>query len=127
VAYSTQRDEGMIVRYVQPLTEEQREFLDKTMKEEASFRARTRAHSLVLSAQGMTLKDIAQTYQVHSVTVSAWLKKWERHGVQSLHDQPRSGRPPKLTPDEQVLAKHYIKEDPRALKQVAERLGIGQK
>ena len=57
VAYSTQRDEVMIVRYVQPLTEEQRERLDKTMKEDASFRARTRAHGLVLSAQGMTIRD----------------------------------------------------------------------
>ena len=109
------------MRYVQPLTEEQRELLDKTMKGDASFRARTRAHSLVLSAQGMTIKDIAKAYQVHRVTVSAWIKKWERHGAQSLHDQPRSGRPPKLTPDEQALAKHYIKEDPRSLKQVAER------
>jgi transposase len=122
VAYSPQRDEVMIVRYVQPLTAEQRELLDKTMKGDASFRARTRAHSLVLSAQGMTIKDIAETYQVHRVTVSAWIKKWERHGAPSLHDQPRSGRPPKLTPDEQELAKHYIKEDPRSLKQVAERL-----
>jgi transposase len=122
VAYSPQRDEVMIVRYVQPLTAEQRELLDKTMKGDASFRARTRAHSLVLSAQGMTIKDIAKTYQVHRVTVSAWIKKWERHGAPSLHDQPRSGRPPKLTPDEQELAKHYIKEDPRSLKQVVERL-----
>jgi hypothetical protein len=38
-----------------------------------------------------------------------------------LHDRPRSGRPPKLTPDEQELAKHYIKEEPRSLKQVMER------
>ena len=109
------------MRYVQPLTEEQRELLDKTMKEDASFRARTRAHSLVLSAQGMAIKDIAKTSQVHRVTVSAWIKQWERHGVQSLHDQPRSGRPPKLTPDEQGLAKHDSKEDPRALTQVVER------
>jgi transposase len=54
--------------------------------------------------------------------VSAWLKKWERHGVQSWHDQPRSGRPPQRTPDEQGRAKPSSKEDPRGLKQVVERL-----
>ena len=54
--------------------------------------------------------------------MSAWIKKWEQHGIHSVHDQPRSGRPPTLTPDEQALAKHYIKDDPRSLKQVAERL-----
>jgi hypothetical protein len=105
VAYSTRLDEEMSVRYVQPLTEEQRALLERTMKEDASFRARTRAHSLLLSAQGTTIKAIAKTYQVNRVTVSAWLQHWEHHGAQSLHDQPRSGRPSKLTPEEQALAK----------------------
>ena len=116
-----QPDEVMIVRYVQPLTQEQRQLLETTMKDDPSFRARSRAHGLLLSAHGTTIKDIATTYQVHRVTVSAWIKHWEQHGAQSLHDHPRSGRPPKLTPDEQELAKHYIKEDPRSLKQVVER------
>src|SRR6266702_6042818 len=92
------------------------------MKEDTAFRARSRAHSLLLSAAGTPIQTIAQTYQIHRVTVSAWITKWERHGAQSLYDQPRSGRPPKLTPDEQELAKHSIKEDPRSLKQVVERL-----
>src|SRR5215831_20348358 len=111
----------MSVRYVQPLTDGQRELLEKTMHEDPSFRARSRAHSLLLSAEGLTIKVIAKAYQVHRVTVSAWIKKWEHHGVQSLHDQPRSGRPRKLTPDEQTIAQQYIKEEPRSLKGVVER------
>ena len=122
VAYSPRPDEGMIVRYVQPLTNEQRALLEKTMKEDTAFRARSRAHSLLLSAAGTPIQTIANAYQVHRVTVSAWIKKWEHHGVQSLHDQPRSGRPTKLTPDEQELAQQYIKEEPRSLKGVVERL-----
>ena len=122
VASFLRPDEVMIVRYVQPLTDEQRALLENTMQEDTVFRARSRAHSLLLSAAGMPIQTIAKTYQVHRVTVSAWIKKWEQQGAQSLHDQPRSGRPPKLTPDEQELAKHYIKEDPRSLKQVVERL-----
>ena len=110
------------MRYVQPLTDGQRELLAKTMHEEPSCRARSRAHSLLLRATGIPIQTIAKTSQVHRVTVSAWIKQWEQHGIQSLHDQPRSGRPPPLTPDEQALAKHSIKEDPRSLKQVAERL-----
>jgi len=122
VAYSPRPDEVMIVRYVQPLTDEQHALLEKTMKEDTAFRARSRAHSLLLSAAGTPIQTIAKAYQVHRVTVSAWITKWERHGAQSLHDHPRSGRPPTLTPDEQELAKHDIKEDPRSLKQVVERL-----
>ena len=122
VAYSPRPDEVTSVRYVQPLTDEQHELLEKTMHEDPSFRARSRAHSLLLSAEGTPLKTIAKAYKVHRVTVSAWLQKWEQHGVQSLHEQPRSGRPSKLTPDEQAIAQQYIKEEPRSLKGVVERL-----
>ena len=111
----------MIVRYGQPLTDEQRQLLEKTMKEDTAFRARSRAHSLLLSAAGTSIKVIANAYQVHRVTVSAWIKKWEQHGAQGWHDQPRSGRPSTRTPDEQKLAQQYIKEEPRSLKGVVER------
>ena len=110
------------MRYVQPLTPEQRDLLDHTMRTDASFRARTRAHSLLLSAQGQTITDIAQTYQVHRVTVSSWITNWEALGVQGLYDRPRSGRPTTLNLDEQELAKHYLKEEPRCLKTVVDRL-----
>jgi transposase len=110
------------MRYIQPLTEEQRVLLNKTMQDDPSFRARSRAHSLLLSAQGKTIKAIAQTYQVHRVTVSAWINKWEQHGAESLHDQPRSGRPCKLTAAEQALAQQYLKDEPRALKAAVERI-----
>ncbi len=110
------------MRYIQPLTAEQRALLDKTMQDDPSFQARIRAHSLLLSAQGKLIKDIAQTYQVHRVTVSAWINKWEQHGAESLHDQPRSGRPCKLTAAEQELARQYLKDEPRALKAAVDRI-----
>ena len=112
----------MIVRYVQPLTPEQRDFLENAMKHDPSCRARSRAHSLLLSAQGTTIKDIAKAYQVHRVTVSAWITPWEHHGAQSLHDKPRSGRPTILTPAEQDSALQFIKDAPCSLKGVAERI-----
>src|SRR5215475_10890550 len=99
-----QPDEVMIVRYVQPLTPEQRQLLETTMKDASSFRARSRAHGLLLSAAGTPIKAIAKTYQVHRVTVSAWIKHWEQHGAQSLHDKPRSGRPRTLRPEERDIA-----------------------
>ena len=110
------------MKYVQPLTPEQRELLEHTMRTDTSFRARTRAHSLLLSSQGKTITDIAQTYQVHRVTVSAWITNWEVSGVQGLYDRPRSGRPRTLNPDEQELALQYLQEEPRSLKTVGDRL-----
>ena len=112
----------MIVRYVRLLTESQRHTLAEIMKHDATPRARVRAHGILLSAQGRKIKEIAQIYQVDRDTVATWIKKWEQHGVASLYEKPRSGRPPKLTLAEQDLARQYIKEEPRCLKQVVERL-----
>jgi transposase len=112
----------MIVRYVRPLTEQQRALLESTMKNDASHRARMRAHGLLLSSEGITIKAIANIYHVDRDTVSTWIKKWEKHGDKSLHDQPRSGRPTTLNATEKELAQQYIKEEPRSLKHVAERL-----
>ena len=81
-----------------------------------------RDHSLLLSGQGTTIKDIAKTSQVHRVTVSAWITNWEHHGHASLHDTPRSGRPSILSPEEQEIALHYIQEEPRSRKGVMERI-----
>ena len=91
------------------------------MQEDPAFRARSRAHRLLLRAAGTAIQAIANAYQVHRVTVSTWITTWERHGAQSLHDQPRSGRPSKLTPDEQELVQQYIQEEPRSLTGVGER------
>jgi transposase len=68
------------MRYVQPLTPAQRDLLEQTMREDASFRARTRAHSLLLSSQGKAISEIAQTYPVTRVTVSSWITNWEALG-----------------------------------------------
>jgi transposase len=107
---------------VRPLTEQQRALLESTIKNDASHRARMRAHGLVLSSEGITIKAIAKIYHVDRDTVATWIKKWEKHGEQSLHDQPRSGRPSTLNATEKELAKQYIQEEPRSLKHVVERL-----
>src|SRR3989441_10875185 len=109
----------MNVRYVRPLTEQQRALLESTIKNDASHRARMRAHGLVLSSEGITIKAIAKIYHVDRDTVATWIKKWEKHGEKSLHDQPRSGRPSTLNATEKELAKQYIQEEPRSLKQGA--------
>jgi len=112
----------MIVRYVGHLTDEQRQGLEMTLKQDSSSRARARAHSILLSSRGTTINEIAAIYQVDRDTVSSWLKNWEEQGTDSLHDKPRSGRPSKLTPEEQELALDYLKENPRSLKQVVDRI-----
>src|SRR4030095_2656292 len=83
VASAPRPDEVMIVRYVQPVSDEQRALVAKTRKEDTAFRARSRAHSLLLSAAGTPIQAIAHASQVHRVTVSAWITQWDPQGAQS--------------------------------------------
>ena len=110
------------MRYVQPLTENQRQTLDNIRKHDPSSRARMRAHSILLSSRRITIKDVAKIYQVDRDTVASWIKKWEQNGVESLYEKLRCGRPSKLKLEEKELAQQYIKEEPRCLKRVVERL-----
>jgi len=91
------------------------------MKYDGAPRARARAHSLFLSVQGMVINDMAKISQGDRDTVSTWITQWAQEGEASVHAQPRSGRPPKLTLEEQALAIASIKEEPRSLKPVVER------
>jgi len=109
------------VRYGCPLPAQQREFLESTRKNDASHRARMRAHGLLRSSEGIKIKAIAKIYHVDRDTVAPWIKQWEKQGEKSLHDQPRSGRPSTLNATEKALAKQYIQEEPRSLKHVVER------
>jgi transposase len=110
------------VRYVHTLTESPRHTLEHIMQHDPSPRARTRAHSILLSSRHVTIKESVKIYQVDRDTVSSWIKQWEQTGVESLDDKPRCGRPAKLTQEEKELAQQSIKEEPRCLKQVPERL-----
>jgi hypothetical protein len=58
------------VRYVCPLPAQQRALLESTMKNDASHRARMRAHGLLLSSEGITIKAIAKIYHVDRDTVA---------------------------------------------------------
>ena len=105
-------------KFVPPLDRDQTTQLGHLMDHDLSRRVRMRAHSILLSSQGHSIDEIAQIYQVHRITVSSWLDKWEGSGVEGLFDRPRSGGPPKLNEPEQAVAKELIKAHPHAPKRI---------
>ena len=84
-----------------------------------SRRARMRAYGLLLSHQGFALRRLADIYQVARYAVSEWIERWQSAGLVGLYDQPRSGRPPSLTPEAQPKVDQYRQEHPKDLQQVA--------
>lgn len=113
-------------KFVNPLTDEQREQLKEIMKSQAPQRKRMRAHAILLSDRGYSIDQIADIYQVDRDRVSTWLDRWDSDYFDGLDDGPRSGRPPQLTEEEKKQAVELALKEPRSLRRglqaIAEKL-----
>lgn len=89
------------MKFVTPLTDDQREELEGLRREGATHRQRSRAHAVLLSAQGYPIAELAGIFGVERDALGRWLCAWGRGGAAALADRPRGGRPPKLAAAEQ--------------------------
>src|SRR6476661_7377783 len=110
------------MKFVAPLSDIEMQTLTDMHHFHPSRRARMRAHGLLLSHQGFSIRRIADVYQVSRYAVSEWMERWQRAGLVGLYDHPRSGRPPSLTPDEQQKVNQHLQDHPKDLKHVVHLL-----
>lgn len=104
------------MRFVQPLSASDKAQLETIVREGNAYRMRRRAHSILLSAEGFTIDEIARIYQTDRDTVASTLNRWETGGVAGLADEVKSGRPPSLSEAERAEALVTLQEDPRSIK-----------
>ena len=109
-------------KFVSPLSPEQMELLESLMKTDPSHRIRSRAHCILLSAQGFSINEICAIHQVHRHSVSSWITNWEQSGLDGLRDKPQEGGLPKLTKSELEIAKKLIIAHPHSPKTVLAQL-----
>ena len=76
------------------LTVADRSYLENLMsKGDLKTKTYRRALGLLELDRGKTYTAVAETLQVSIPTLSGWANQYQAHGLQVLHDQPRSGRP----------------------------------
>jgi hypothetical protein len=68
------------MKYVAPLTAVEIQTLHEMHRYHLSRRARMRAHSLLLSHQGVSMPPIARLYQGDYRSVSSWIDPWQTRG-----------------------------------------------
>lgn len=104
-------------RFIKSLSQAQQRSLNQLMRNHPSYRTRTRAHAVLLSARRYAIDQIADIFAVDRETVTSWLVRWEESETAGLDDDPKSGRPPTLSAAEEKQAIEIVKEEPRSLKQ----------
>jgi transposase len=97
--------------YVRPLTGDEQIELKRMTRQEIG-RVSQRAQMILLSAQRRAVPEIATIFAVSRATVRFWLRQFEAAGPGGLYDDPRSGRPRKVTSDAQATLLHLLERDP---------------
>lgn len=110
------------MKFVGPLTEEEKATLRCGQSEGPGARFRQRCHALLLSSREYRLDQLADIFEVDRDTVSGWIDAWEKQGLRGLYDGPRTGRPMIYTECEQKQLLEWIEEEPRQLKRAQSRL-----
>jgi transposase len=72
-----------------------------------------RVQALILAKQGRTAEDIAQALGCSLRAVKNWVAQYNRGDLAALHERPRSGRPPRLDPQEYPRLKERLTAPPR--------------
>jgi transposase len=81
------------------LTDEQRSALERVLRAETSARRDVRRAQVILAAaDGEDTVAIAARLHHSCSTVVRWRKRFAASGMTGLLDQPRKGRPPRITP-----------------------------
>ncbi len=98
------------------LSPEQLRELDDLYHSTRDVRVRTRAQMVLLAAeQGLVAAEIAPIVRQDEETVRRWFARYLAEGIEGLSDAPRSGAPPKATPDYQERLLQVARCRPRAL------------
>lgn len=109
-------------RFVNPLSDEEKEILEHLRDYRETPRSKRRAHAILLSDAGKSVDQIADILDTTRVTICSWMDRWHKDGVSGLNDKPRPGGPPKLTDDERKQVLGFIEEHPNSPKIVLEKL-----
>ena len=95
------------------LTEKDLEALNKIVAAHTSEqRLVRRAQMILLCAEGMSVKDVAEKLHERPNTVSMWRERYRNDGLSGLNDKPRCGRKRTYGDDFRTMVLDKLKEAP---------------
>lgn len=103
-------------RKLRPMTDAERtevERLARSRREE--IRLVERARMILAVYESLRIAAAAEAVGCHPVTVSLWLTRFEKQGVEGLQDAPKSGRPPIYSEEEKGRLIAVARTDPQSL------------
>lgn len=89
--------------YTIELTPEEREILERRSRRYTlSYRDVVRAKIILLAAEGLQNKEIGERLNLPREVASKWRKRFYRHHLPGLEEEPRRGRPADFSPSDHL-------------------------
>ncbi|HEY9706456.1 MAG TPA: IS630 family transposase [Allocoleopsis sp.] len=110
------------MRFIRGLSAETQKMLKRIQKSSKSAQVRQRASCILLSHQGFKIEELILICKVTRKTVSSWLTAWDNQQLVGLYNQKGRGRKPKLTEAQEREVKAWVKEEPKQLHKVQEKI-----
>ncbi len=104
------------------LSEREKREIEDALKQKMSGRYFKRLQCIKLLSQGYKPSQISQMLEVHYNSVYAWIKTYEKEGLNGLLDKPKSGRPKRLSEEQEKKVKGWAKKWPRQLRKVLKKI-----
>lgn len=101
--------------YVRGLSREEQQVLQELYHHTPDAAIKTRCQIILLSAQPMSVPQIAQVIFYSEDTVARCIHEFNQTRLESLLPSSKGGRPPKITPDYLKRLLLIIEQDPRTL------------
>lgn len=122
---------GRKSKFIAPLTEDEKTALQAGYSHGSSPLFRRKCHCILQRNAGKTTKELADFFQVSTISVLTWLKLWETEGIAGLKLKTGRGRKPKLDTSNAhhvKIIKNLIENEHQSLRevrnQVATQLGL---
>jgi len=110
------------MRFIRDLTPENIKLLQRISKESKYYQVRNRAKCLILSYQGLSIKQLMVIFGVGRKTIYNWFTKWEDEKVVGLYNNQGRGRKPKLNDEQKEQVKAWTKKEPKILLRIVEKV-----
>ena len=96
------------MRYISNLNNKTVKELEKIVKNGSSLQLRQRAKSILLSNEGITVKEICKIFNKSTRTVYRWFDRFKEEQIENLSDEIGRGRKPALNENDIDKVKKLI-------------------
>ena len=108
--------------FIRELNPETRKLLERIARHSKYYQTRQRAQCLILSYKKFSINQLIRIFGVSRKTIYNWFTRWEDEGLLGLYNNKGRGRKAKFTPSQKEKIKQWVKEKPKSLNKVLQRI-----